>query len=149
MERNDMHFRRLALPMLIAAVGSSILLFSQEKPSEERAKQEITPITVGQEMFRAYCASCHGLDGKGMGPAEPALKKRPPDLTQLSKKNGGKFPAVMVANLIRGESFPIAAHGSGDMPIWGNAFRATNRDEAMVTLKVNHLTAYIESIQQR
>jgi len=92
---------------------------------------------------------CHGLDGKGKGPAVPALKMKPPDLTQLSKKNGRKFPDVLVANVIRGQSFPNAAHGSGDMPVWGDAFRTANRDEAMVTLKVNHLTAYIKSIQQR
>ncbi len=108
----------------------------------------MTPEIAGQEMFRSYCASCHGLDAKGKGPAAPALKKQPPDLTLLSKKYGGKFPRSTVSSVIEGTDF-ITDHGSRDMPIWGDAFRIANRDESMVKLKVQNLTAYIESFQQK
>ena len=108
----------------------------------------MTAAVAGQEMFRAYCASCHGVDGKGKGAAAPALKKQPPDLTLLSKKNGGKFPRDTVSSVIEGNDF-ITEHGSRDMPIWGDAFRAVNRDESMVQIKVRNLTIYIESIQQK
>jgi mono/diheme cytochrome c family protein len=40
-------------------------------------------------MFRSYCAVCHGLDAKGSGPAAPALKMEPADLTTLAKENQG------------------------------------------------------------
>ena len=39
----------------------------------------------GPEMYTSYCAVCHGLDGKGNGPAAEALKVPPPDLTALAK----------------------------------------------------------------
>jgi mono/diheme cytochrome c family protein len=108
----------------------------------------MTATIAGQETYRSYCASCHGLDGKGNGPAASALKKQPADLTVLAKKNGGKFPAARVSSIIRGNDF-IVDHGPQGMPIWGNAFRAVNHDETMVELKIQNLTVYLQSIQQK
>ncbi len=108
----------------------------------------MTPEIAGQEMFRSYCASCHGLDGKGKGPAASALKKQPPDLTLLTKKYGGKFPRSIVTSVLEGADF-ITDHGSRSMPMWGDAFRIENHDESMVKMKVRNLTVYIESIQQK
>jgi len=98
-------------------------------------------------MFRAYCAVCHSVDGRGGGPAADALKKRPADLTQLSRKNAGKFPALRVVNVIRGYG-PEGAHGSRDMPIWGTVFRAMG-DDATVKLRVDNLTNYLETLQRQ
>lgn len=117
-----------------------------EQSSAENAAS-LTPVTVGQEMFRAYCASCHGLDGRGNGPASAALKTQPPDLTRLSQSHGGTFPSDLVTNVIEGERV-IVSHGSREMPVWGHAFRNVNSDERMAKLKVQNLTAYIESIQR-
>ena len=47
---------------------------------------------VGKKEFVTYCASCHGSDGKGNGPMVNFLKRKPADLTQLSKANNGAFP---------------------------------------------------------
>jgi mono/diheme cytochrome c family protein len=128
--------------------GFSFLAVGQEQPKPNKEMPAMTPEIAGQEMFRAYCASCHGLDGRGNGPAAPALKKQLPDLTLLNKKNGGKFPRTRVNSVLEGNDF-ITEHGSRDMPIWGDAFRAANREESMVKIKVRNLTAYIESIQQK
>jgi mono/diheme cytochrome c family protein len=122
-----------------------------QTPEQQQRDVEVpamTPAAVGQKMFRAYCASCHGLDGKGKGPAAPALKKQPSDLTLLSKRKGGRFPRGTFSGVIEGNDF-ITDHGSRDMPIWGDAFRTVNRDESMVQMKVHNLTIYIESIQQK
>jgi len=107
-----------------------------------------TPAVAGQEVFRANCASCHGLDLKGTGPAGPALKNKPTDLTQLSKRNGGKFPLARVEGAIEGNGF-VLAHGSREMPVWGEAFRAVNRDQSLVKIKVHNLALYIESMQEK
>jgi mono/diheme cytochrome c family protein len=123
-------------------VGSSML--AEDKPTTPA----ITPVAVGQEMFRTDCASCHGLDAKGRGPAASALKAKPTDLTQLSKRNGGRFPSAMVENAIQGNGL-IPAHGSRAMPVWGDAFRSVNRDEALVKIKVHNLVLYIESVQEK
>jgi mono/diheme cytochrome c family protein len=129
-------------------LGCYSIAFAQERPQPANAAPGMTPERAGQEMFHTHCVACHGTDAKGNGPAAPGLKKHPPDLTQLSRRNGGKFPAEIVSSVIQGNDF-ITDHGTRDMPLWGDAFRATNRDETLTKLKVRNLTAYIESIQQK
>ncbi|MBZ5624422.1 MAG: c-type cytochrome [Acidobacteriia bacterium] len=97
-------------------------------------------------MFHAYCASCHGLDGKGSGPAASALKKQPADLTLLAQQSGGKFPAMRVMNSIKDGT--QAGHGSKDMPVWGPIFSTVSSDSpAVVTQRISNLIGFIESMQ--
>ena len=106
-----------------------------------------TPVS-GAGMYRSYCASCHGVDGRGKGPAAPAMKVPPSDLTALAKRSGGKFPQIRVFQIIEGDA-ALAAHGSREMPVWGLIFRQMGgSDEARVKLRVRNLTKYIESIQK-
>lgn len=95
-------------------------------------------------MFRAYCSVCHGPDGTGDGPVASALRQRPADLTQLTRKHG-KFPAFHVSNFIEGNDV-IAGHASRVMPVWGRVFRALEPNT--VKLRIDNLTRYIESIQR-
>jgi mono/diheme cytochrome c family protein len=75
----------------------------------------INPIK-GPSLFTAQCAVCHGSDGKGNGPISPHLKTRPPDLTVLTKNNGGRFPSARMQKTITGEGV-VASHGTREMPI--------------------------------
>ena len=134
----------IVLFALVCLAG--IELFARQQKSQAPLPPA-TPITAGQEMFRSYCASCHGLDAKGAGPVATSLKKQPPDLTQLSK-HYGKFPSAMVESVIRGDQF-VLSHGSREMPVWGEAFRATNADPNLAKLKAHNLALYLESIQQK
>ena len=103
----------------------------------------------GKEMYTAYCAACHGTDGKGGGPASGALKIPPTDLTLLSKNNGGKFPSMKVSSSIRNES-AVPAHGSREMPVWGALFwSVSGGHETEVQQRVVNLTKYIESLQAK
>jgi mono/diheme cytochrome c family protein len=122
--------------------------WSQQGPTITRGPAPDTDPTSGVQMYRVHCAVCHGVDGKGNGPAAPALKQPPSDLTQLSKKNGGKFPDFRVANVIEGDSV-LPVHGSREMPIWGDVFRSIQRDDPVVKLRVHNLTQYIASLQQK
>lgn len=79
-------------------------------------------VDVGKGEYNAACASCHGLQGRGDGPAADQLKTRVPDLTGLAKANNGVFPFDKVYQIIDGQA-EIKAHGSREMPIWGAAFR--------------------------
>lgn len=99
----------------------------------------------GKANFVAYCAACHGVDGKGGGPAVPALKVPVPDITTMAKRYG-KFDELAVVNLIGGASRMPAAHGSVDMPIWGPLFRSQGSDQA-ATLRVRNLAAHIGTLQ--
>jgi mono/diheme cytochrome c family protein len=78
-------------------------------------------LDVGKAEFQSSCASCHGTDGKGKGPVSAQLKVMPSDLTILAKDNNGVFPTSAVYETIYG-SKTIAAHGTREMPIWGERF---------------------------
>ena len=111
------------------------------------ARADSIPASNGPAMFAAYCAVCHGRDGQGNGPVASALKTPPTDLTQLARKNGGKFPALKVFTVIQGDRLG-GPHGSREMPIWGNLFRGLGSPET-VTIRVANLAAYIESLQRK
>ncbi len=102
----------------------------------------------GKEMFVTYCAVCHGKEGKGNGPAAPALKKTPANLTELTQRNGGKFPELKVFSTIKGES-ETPAHGARDMPMWGSLLGSVSGSEGEVQMRIAGLTAYVESLQAK
>ncbi len=85
-------------------------------PEIKHVPATYTSPSSGKEMYNAYCASCHGADGKGDGPAAPALKAPPTNLTALAAKTGGTFPAAHVAAVIQGGAM-TPAHGSKEMPV--------------------------------
>jgi mono/diheme cytochrome c family protein len=104
-------------------------------------------------MFRQYCSPCHGMDATGDGPVADTLKKKPANLTLLSKSNGGKFPYDHVYNMISGTEV-VASHGTREMPIWGLVFAqrpnqpgAPNRTPEQVKKRIDTIIAYVESIQ--
>ncbi len=128
----------------------SLLLPAQETPKIKEVPAAPTSAASGKEMFGAYCASCHGVDGKGNGPAAPALKMQPTDLTLLAQKNGGKFPTMHVMSSI--QDVNQTAHGSKDMPVWGPIFSSLSlgySSPGMVKLRIANLTKYIESLQEK
>lgn len=117
------------------------------KPEIKHVPATYTSPTSGKEMYTAYCASCHGADGKGDGPAAPALKMPATNLTALSSHNGGTFPAAHVATEIQGGAM-TPAHGSESMPVWGPIFMTMGGHSAAQTqLRIRNLTNYLESIQ--
>ena len=103
------------------------------------------PADQGAEMYRGYCAPCHGVQGHGDGPVASSLKAKPTDLTKLAAGNKGQFPSQRVAMVLE-FGVVVPAHGSTDMPTWGSTFRVMG-DEASVRQRVTALTRYLESIQ--
>lgn len=124
---------------------SSLSLFGQS--SQEDKPLPITFSLDPGEMYRTWCASCHGEKGRGDGPAAAALKTRPADLTQLAKKNGGKFPTERVRSYIEGTA-TVSAHGSREMPVWGTFFKNMG-GEIGTTYRVISLANYVESLQAK
>ena len=126
----------------------SVLLSAQDNPKISKVGVLPTSPASGKDMFRAYCASCHGPDGKGNGPAAPALKKPPTDLTTLAKNGGGKFPAMQVMASIKNGA--QAGHGSKEMPVWGPILSSVSGDDpGVVNQRVANLVGYIQSIQAK
>lgn len=138
-----MNKRSLIIFTLTALAG--LLATAQQKIAFGESKNADLS---GAQAFRSYCASCHGADGRGAGPAAAALKKRPPDLTLISARNNGQFPAFRITHIIDGYEVEFA-HGSHEMPVWGDYFRSAKRDEATTALREHNLTEYLRSIQQK
>ena len=112
--------------------------------SEAFAQQKLG-YPPGRGSFVRYCGSCHGDDGKGNGPKAASLNPKPTDLTQLAKKNGGKFPTMSVMLSI--EDVTQNVHGSKDMPVWGPIFSSVSYSSALVKQRIRNLAGYIESLQ--
>ncbi len=77
----------------------------------------------GAQLFARFCASCHGPQGEGDGPVAPSLRVMIPDLTELSKRSGGRFPDERVREIIDGRAV-LPAHGTRPMPVWGYELEA-------------------------
>jgi mono/diheme cytochrome c family protein len=119
----------------------------------------------GKAEYHSSCASCHGIDGKGNGPVSSQLKLPPPDLTVLAKKNNGVFPFTSVYEIIDGRK-AVIAHGTRDMPIWGDRYvpestkglipkRSENilsqfyDPEAIVRMRILAVIDYLNRIQEK
>lgn len=101
---------------ILALFGLAILSFGTCGFADEKDKFDI-----GKREYMSRCAVCHGPGGKGDGGAMDILKKAPPDLTNLSKNNGGVFPVDRVSAVIDGRQV-VKEHGSREMPIWGKEY---------------------------
>ena len=145
-----MRVRSSAMLLMFLTGLAGVAGFAQTPPKKvEKTPIEMTSAASGSEMFNAYCAPCHGKNGKGAGPAATSLKIPPANLAQLSKKNNGKFPADHVGTILRNGS-ATAAHGSSDMPIWGPLFsQVSGRDNGVVEMRIANLIHYLESIQEK
>ena len=134
-----------AITLAFFAVAS----YGQSQTKEvKKAPIGMTSASSGSEMFNSYCAPCHGKDAKGNGPAATSLKNPPANLTQLAKKNNGKFPSDHVAEVLR--SGVAGAHGSTDMPVWGPLFAAVSGgDQSVVQMRIANLIHYLESLQEK
>jgi mono/diheme cytochrome c family protein len=131
-----------SIPMVVA------VSLAADTPAIKRVPVKQTSAASGKEMFAAYCSTCHGLSGKGDGPAAAALKAAPSDLTRLAGTNGGKYPDLRVAEAIAATDVP--AHGSKEMPIWGSLFKSLGAGtNDQVQMRITNLTAYIKSIQAK
>lgn len=132
----------------------SALAVAQQAPAQTSAQVRHVPITnapsnSGKEMFKSYCAVCHGTDGKGNGPAASAMKTPPTDLTALAKKEDGKYPAAHVAAVIRGQA-NTPSHGSKDMPVWGPLFSSISQGhDSQVQQRVANLVSYVGGLQAK
>lgn len=131
------------LILLVSVVVSASAQIRNQRQSP------IRPVN-GISIFGNYCAACHGLDGRGNGPVSKALKRDVPDLTRLSVRNHGTFPAIHVRTIIMfGADDLLPAHGWKEMPIWGPIFHEIEFDQDLGIVRLENVTKYLESIQRK
>jgi mono/diheme cytochrome c family protein len=130
-------FRALALSLLLSIILGADIACADD-------------VAQGRGYFLAYCASCHGENADGRGPAAPSLKEQPPDLRRLSERYGTPLPATRLARYIDGRDM-VSAHGSRAMPVWGRRFQevwsAQQPNQANMENRIAQIVKYLDSIQ--
>lgn len=140
--------KRFLLITLAAAIAVGMGYADQSRSKVIIPVNKTSP-TSGKQMFTSYCAPCHGVDGRGNGPAATALKMRPTDLTDLCRKNHGRFPDTHIVSVLRFGAY-VPAHGSAEMPVWGPILGKMNQSNSQdKQLRISNLSQYLESIQAR
>jgi len=140
--------------LLLLAVAGASLVGQDEGTAQGKQGKELRSVymtysrpTSGAQMYKSYCAVCHGMEGKGDGRAVEFLKAPPPDLRMLAQRNNGKYPADHVGMTLR-LGTGSHAHGKIDMPVWGPLFRTLDVNQSLEELRIQNLTTYIESLQK-
>ena len=105
---------------LLVALGVSGLVVagSHSLGSEPPDRPDPSAIGVGKNLYKGYCASCHGKTGMGDGSLAEHLRTPPADLTELSKRNGNAIPSrpcrrsSMDGSRSRATAAPTCPHGA-------------------------------------
>jgi mono/diheme cytochrome c family protein len=140
--------KRLLLTTLAAAFVVSMGYADQSNAKVTIPVTRTSP-TSGKQMFSSYCAPCHGVDGRGHGPAATALRTQPADLTGLIKKNHGRFPDTHIVSVLQ-FGVAVPSHGSAEMPVWGPILGKMNLANSQdKQLRISNLSRYIETMQER
>jgi mono/diheme cytochrome c family protein len=142
----------LALP-LAALAGCAALSGDRDAPPAE--PPGLAPgdvVATGGGLYAQYCASCHGATGHGDGPTADSLKTPPGDLTQLAGRWGTPLDRERLAAFIDGRDAP-RAHGSPDMPVWGERLYEGERAdssprEAARRGTILLILEYLQTLQQ-
>lgn len=133
----------------VALLAATIAL-ALAKPGKATQEGHSVGVEAGRAEFLRYCASCHGVDGRGGGPVAASLRGPPPDLTSIARRHGGAFPAGAVAAEIDGRTM-VGPHGSREMPVWGKLLSAEIRPETADEVtrgRIDLLIEFLRSIQR-
>lgn len=130
----------LLVPALLAPIAAEKQARVVTKPAAQ------TDMSSGKEMYREYCASCHGADGHGSAKTAAALKSTIPDLTTIAKRHHTNDVAMVVQNVLREDKLP--GHQAKGMPDWRPIlFRVSGGREDQTILRQANLGRYVESLQ--
>ncbi|MBI4382102.1 MAG: cytochrome c [candidate division NC10 bacterium] len=136
--------RSAALILAALVVVGAAVFFVATRPPQ-------LPVN-GRELYVRYCASCHGMGGRGDGPASKAFRRRPSDLTRVRARYAGQYPIREVMAAIDGR-YPVRAHGDSAMPVWGIVFEQEKEEKEArwpkrtTLLQVRLIADYVLTLQ--
>ena len=142
--------------MLSSAIKATVMILGLvwvlSLPSASARAQESEVIAGGELEYQNACAICHGVDARGNGIMSRYLTVKPVNLRQLRLTPGGNFPFWEVYRKIDGQ-FEIRGHGTRDMPIWGDRFRAQaggdgKSAQSQAAGRILSLVFYLQYIQE-
>jgi mono/diheme cytochrome c family protein len=137
--------------LVVVLVGLVVGLTACPERTDRTAAAPAGEGGPGRILYVTYCQSCHGLAGRGDGPAAASLRAPPPDLTRLWKRYGTPLDHERLVEYIDGRQL-IAAHGPREMPVWGSEFfedapPMTPNLEGVKRHLIEVLAVYLETLQ--
>ncbi len=121
-------------------------------PARIARAQKMELVAAGELEFHTSCAVCHGVDARGRGIMSKHLNSPPANLRHLTQQHSGTFPFWEVYRIIEGRGV-VPGHGSRDMPIWGDRFRADARGDGKIAQaqaagRILSVVFYLEHLQE-
>lgn len=99
-----------------------------------------------EALYRRDCAACHGLAGRGDGPAAEAMTPRPTDLTTSTLSLSELMKVIDGRRTVR-------AHGTAAMPVWGEAYEDEITDPKRQTRQglrqVQAVAEYVQALRAK
>lgn len=135
------------IAFVVVTAFAAQALSGMRTPKAEDHEQALIVSIRGDNLYKAYCSSCHGENAKGNGPMAVWLKVQPSDLTRIAARNGGRFPLERIDRIISGEETLPSGHGTRAMPIWGPVFSQVTRDQDLGRVRIDNLARYLRDIQ--
>jgi Cytochrome c len=148
--------------LILGIVGMSLGVFfiGQDTGMSQTTDKKLTKISIsqnqsepgsGKQMYKDYCAVCHGMDGKGDGPAVQFLQAAPPDLTTMGKRYNERNVTLRVNTVLRFGT-GRKARGTLDCPLWGDLFyelENRNGHPDIAKMRISNLSEYVQSMQAK
>ena len=136
--------RVLWIPM--AAFLLLVLIANGQEAKVKKAPATYVAPVNGEQLYTHYCASCHGTDLKGGGPAAKSVAGPVPDLTTMAQRNHGQFDSQKVVQIVNG-TMDTPGHGTKDMPVWGVVLPQVYPNKTVSDMAINHLVEFIRQRQ--
>jgi mono/diheme cytochrome c family protein len=142
--------RRVRGTALVLALAS--LVAASPERDDRTATAPASEGGPGRILYLTHCQGCHGLEGRGNGPAAASLRTQPADLTRLWQRYGSPLDRERLTMYIDGRGL-LEVHGSREMPVWGDEFfedappLTPNLVEAAKQHLIAVLVEYLETIQ--
>ncbi len=120
-----------SLGRVLGLVAFGVLVLALRPPP---AAGQTTQLDRGREVYDRWCASCHGFEGDGLGPAAAWMLPRPRDFTrglyQIRTTAGGAIPTDDDIMRVINEGMPGTT-----MPGWEGQLGRGDREAVLAYLK--------------
>ena len=138
---------------VVTGIGVALLFVV---PVDPLLAEQADAVEAGRQQFEDKCVVCHGASGVGDGVLADGLRQRPADLTRISMRNGGTFPASETFSKIWGREVEIiSTHKMSEMPAFYNApvfGHDKDFEESAGRLspqQIRNIIAYLVTIQEQ
>src|SRR5215208_2381058 len=126
--------RRPAARPALAYVAACVAAYTLLGGAAVAGAQAAPAAPAGKAVYDEWCAGCHGVDGKGDGPAADRMLPQPRDFTrgvfQIRTTASGELPTDADLQRVIDEGMPGTA-----MPGWKSHLTGRERSDVLAYIK--------------